>query len=284
MRAPFDDEGPNEELRDAMHRDGDSEVRETESEGDVKFGQWLTEAARDYNRPPARAPREEMWTAIAASIAASRPSSELPVSPLSTSALRRSTRVWQMAAAAVLLLGSGIVIGTRLQRPTAPGSSVAATAPINAPVGAAPNAVLPGETQSAQPHDASGVPRGQAALTPRASARDDASYALATVDHLARAEALLTSFKGSRSDSTDASLERWAQDLLADTRLLLDSPAAQDSRRRHLLEDLELVLAQIVQLRAESSADKSLVRKSIERGEVLTRIRTTIPAGSASGV
>src|SRR5690606_25561923 len=55
------------------------------------------------------------------------------------------------------------------------------------------------------------------------------------------------------------------------------------ARRRHLLEDLELVLAQIVQLPAEASADRALVQRSIEPGAALSRPRSTIPAGCTSG-
>ena len=110
---------------------------------------------------------------------------------------------------------------------------------------------------------------------------------LAAVQHLSRVEALLTSFKssgdGGGPGESPASLDRWARDLLGDTRLLLDSPAAGDARRRHLLEDLELVLAQIVQLPAESVADRTLVQRSIERGAMLSRLRSSIPAGFMSG-
>ena len=45
-----------------------------------------------------------------------------------------------------------------------------------------------------------------------------------------------------------------ARSLLGTNRLLLDSPVATDPRMRQLLEDLELVLAQIAQLSAEGRA------------------------------
>ena len=70
-------------------------------------------------------------------------------------------------------------------------------------------------------------------------AAGDGTYTQATVDHLARAEALLTSFKGAGESTTDVALEGWARDLLADTRLLLDSPAAGDVQRRALVRDLQ---------------------------------------------
>lgn len=107
-------------------------------------------------------------------------------------------------------------------------------------------------------------------------------YDAAVVSHFGRAEAMLTSFRAS-SAAGDAQLDRWARDLLTDTRLLLDSPAANDARRRRLLEDLELTLAQIVQLPAASSPDdQAIVDRAIERGELLTRLRNVAPA-SVSG-
>jgi hypothetical protein len=255
---------------------------------DVRFDMWVPNAARDYNRPPSTVPREEMWAQISASLRASQNASRSSAPPVvvpvgAAATARRSARPWQMAAAAVLLLGTGIVIGQRFSATPEGVPTVAAVPALQNDSSA--GSMSSGPATADSPRIAASGADHRVPTAPRfADGRGDAGYALATVDHLARAEALLTSFKGTRSDSADASLERWAQDLLADTRLLLDSPAAGDSRRRRLLEDLELVLAQIVQLRAESSADRSIVRKSIERGEVLTRIRSTIPAGSASGV
>jgi len=107
-------------------------------------------------------------------------------------------------------------------------------------------------------------------------------YDAAVVSHFSRAEAMLTSFRAD-SAGADASLDRWARDLLSDTRLLLDSPAASDLRRRRLLEDLELTLAQIVQLPAASSSDdQEIVDRAIERGELLTRLRNVMPRVSGT--
>ena len=71
----------------------------------------------------------------------------------------------------------------------------------------------------------------------------------------------------------------WAKGLLSNTRLLLDSPAGDDPRRAKLLQDLELVLAQIVQLAPDARAeDRQLVEGSIQQALVMTRLRTAIPA------
>ena len=115
------------------------------------------------------------------------------------------------------------------------------------------------------------------------SAIRSTTYEVATVQHLTAAEALLTSFRGQSSEG-DKALQRWARDLLANTRLLMDSPAGEDAVRRQLLGDLEYVLARIVQLDPNAPAeDRAMVDRAINREQVLTRIRSSIPAGFPSG-
>ncbi len=107
------------------------------------------------------------------------------------------------------------------------------------------------------------------------------TYQLATEQHLQDAEALLTSFSlESRDERMNSQFAGWAKGLLSNTRLLLDSPAGDDPRRAKLLQDLELVLAQIVQLSPDAPvAERELVQGSIQNGMVMTRLRTAIPAG-----
>ena len=48
-----------------------------------------------------------------------------------------------------------------------------------------------------------------------------------------------------------------------------------------MLEDLELVLAEIAQLSPQATAgDRELIREGMERGGVLSRLRTVVPAGT----
>ena len=108
-------------------------------------------------------------------------------------------------------------------------------------------------------------------------------YEVASVQHLTAVEAMLTSFRADERTETEP-LQRWARDLLSSTRLLMDSPAAEDPSRRQLLADLEYVLAQIVQLDPKAPAeDRAVVDRAINREQVLTRIRSSIPAGLSSG-
>ena len=116
------------------------------------------------------------------------------------------------------------------------------------------------------------------------SALREATYDIASVQHLTAVEAMLTSFRADERSESDQALQRWARDLLASTRLLMDSPAAENNSRRQLLEDLEFVLAQIVQLDPNAPAeDRAMVDRAINREQVLTRIRSSIPAGFSSG-
>jgi hypothetical protein len=221
---------------------------------DEKFDRWIADVSRGYNPPPESVPREEMWEAIQRAQVTARAShhaSDTSLRPI-TLARGASRRWWQSAAAAVLLVGLGIGIGRYLPSTESKAGDQSA------------RVVASRDT----------VPAPQVARS--------LGYDVAAVQHLANAEAMLTSFRR-EGLANDRSLEGWARDLLVDTRLLLDSPAATDVARRNLLEDLELVLAQIVQLPAESSADRSLVHRSIDRGEVLSRIRSSIPAGVTSG-
>jgi hypothetical protein len=104
------------------------------------------------------------------------------------------------------------------------------------------------------------------------------AYRVAATQHFSRSETFLTDF---RRGGRDQRFTVAARDLLTQTRLMLDSPAADDTRLRALLEELELVLAQIAQLGAADSAELDLVAQGLEQRGVLPRLRTAIPAGPA---
>jgi hypothetical protein len=108
------------------------------------------------------------------------------------------------------------------------------------------------------------------------------AYRLAAQEHLGQSEAFLTLFRASVTRGGDEQLaSATARQLLASNRLLLDSPAATDRKTRHLLEDLELVLAEIAQLSPQSrEQDLELIRQGIDRGHVMSRLRTAVPAGT----
>ena len=107
---------------------------------------------------------------------------------------------------------------------------------------------------------------------------------LAAGRHLEQSEAFLTLFRASvESGGADEFAMASAQELLLNNRLLLDSPASSDPRMRQLLEDLELVLAQIAQLPAEGpGADERRITDGMEAGSMLPRLRTVTSDGVAA--
>ena len=164
-------------------------------------------------------------------------------------ATRPAPRRWlPWAAAAAALLAVGVGIG-RLTQPAPTGSG--------APV----------------------ANWGPSAASPRVN---EAAYRLTTIEHLGQSEAFLTLFRTSlRTGGQERLASATARQLLATNRLLLDSPAATDRRTRVLLEDLELVLAEIAQLAADAQPDdRALIRDAMDRGGMLSRLRTEVPAGT----
>lgn len=73
----------------------------------------------------------------------------------------------------------------------------------------------------------------------------------------------------------------WANDLLRETRLLQDSPAAKDDPQlRQLLEDLELLLAKLVQAADAHDGTDEIDDYRITSPEVLQRLRSQIDRNS----
>lgn len=100
------------------------------------------------------------------------------------------------------------------------------------------------------------------------------------VDYLARTEALLASFPVDAQRGRAPVIADWARQLLLDTRLLIDSPAANNAELVRLLQDLELVLAQIASLPAHDPQQEiRLIEEAIRQNHVLARVR--LAAGSA---
>jgi hypothetical protein len=283
---------------------------------DDRIDEILRTAASDYNRPPAT-PSEEMWTAIQAARTSSGPKLHVVSGGVSTPSEGYSARrsfgtryTWMgMAAAAVLLVATGVGIGRLTTGTSTPALSenpvrVVATAPVTTTepaTAATPDVSTSEQPKTRSPEEIRNSPRiiGTRTLRPlpgsRIAARNGSGlangsssniYHVATVRHLADAEAMLTSFSlGSRDASMNAQFAGWAKGLLSNTRLLLDSPAGDDPRRAKLLQDLELVLAQIVQLSPNAAAeDRELIQGSIQQGHVMTRLRTAIPASDPRGI
>jgi hypothetical protein len=213
---------------------------------DEKFEEFLQREAQAYNEPPADVPRDEMFAAI------SRVRAE--AAQLSTDNHRLTTvnrgfapRIAWIGMAATLVIG--VAIGKfALQK--------------------------------------SDTPR-VAAVTTSQSDTAGRSYSTAADVQLVRAEALLTAYGSSGTNpAMDKQLSGWARDILSNTRLLLDSPAAADPARRKLLQDLELVLVQMVQRSPAAGAaeERSHIERSIERTQMIPRLRSALPADRNNGI
>lgn len=203
-------------------------------EEDPRFVSRLREMARQIDVPP-EPPREEMWARIAAS--------------RSDIGRRRSNRTsglpawsrWALPAAALLALGIGIgrISAVADRRASTGTESVAVAAPST---GDAPDASV--------------------------------AYRVAALQHLTTTEALLASFPNDVRAGRSDDVTRWARGLLTDTRLLIDSPAAADPQMAKLLQDLELVLAQIANLSGPRRDDEvELIEDGIHHNDVLLRLR-----------
>ena len=220
---------------------------------DDRFDDQLRESAKEYNVPP-ETPRDAMWAAIQAKKAErtqadKRTGGQIDESkrPSVRPSIRPSVRFLRWPAAIAALLAIGIGLG-RLPAPR--------TEPGPAPV----------------------------AVTEPASRLTGVAYQVATTEHLGQAETFLTLFRTSvRRGGNEQLASATARQLLATNRLLLDSPAASDNRTRLLLQDLELVLAQIAQLsRRPSSSDLDLITDDLKDSGVMSRLRTAVPSGTSA--
>lgn len=198
--------------------------------------------AQDSLQPPP-VPREEIWRRIAAE----RRNEGARERPTHATTANRPPARWgrllvPLAVAATLVLAFGL---GRMSAPQASGG------------------------QAAQPPG------------PRAAQAPSAAHRLVAAEYLGRAEVFLTDFRVSAEDGRpEDTAPREARRLLGTARLLLDSPVAEDVRLRALLEDLELVLAEIAQLDAVARQDLDLITDGLDQRGTLGRLRTAVPAGS----
>jgi hypothetical protein len=231
---------------------------------DDRLEEALKELGETYNRPP-ETPRHEMWAGIRDALPGDTHASVTSIE----AARKRKGRWWRrgpgvqwtgLAVAAAALLVLGIGIGRVSVNPLAGPETAASDGTLAAP--AAPGELVPG------------------------AGRDNA-FRYAAVEHLLRSESLLTMVRtDARAGRYDAALGGWARDLLMRTRLLMDSPAAEDPALGELLEDLELILVQLARFGEDPSQtdrgqeELDLIARGMEEQEMLLRIRAVVPAGA----
>ena len=272
-----------------------------------------------YNAPEGSVPRDAMFAQISAARRAARaaaaaeaPARETNVIPLAPR--RRSRTVvfgWSALLAAGLVLGVALgelrhkssreMADASLIRPTpAPVVTPRDSAGIDSGRGVAPTVRESLPSPAARSRDVGpAAPRSYAVITPRTNgeprdlpAVSDSTvqtlYRTAAVQTLVQAEALLTAYRGAENAPRDPQAmqqaARWARDVLSSTRLLLDSPAGRDPQMKMLFADLELILAQIVQLSGTplQAGERELIDRAMRDRDLLPRIRSAVPAGSAT--
>ena len=210
------------------------------------------DAAAAYQRASDIIPREAMWEAIQARRGrAVAPTAGATVVSLAAARAAFGAPVarvprWAYAAAATVLLALGIGIGRRMTHTSL-------------------------------------VPIGQLALVDTSGA-SAVAWQVASTEHFGQAETMLTWLSSTPEARSQAQLSAWSRDLLASTRLLLDSPAGRDPKRRALLQDMELVLVQLVESGpATGPEDRTIMDELLSRSSLLlTRLRTAVPAGMSA--
>ena len=216
---------------------------------DEEMDERTREALRGYRVPPPP-PLDEMWESIE-----SRHYGTPVVSLVDRDAARgRAERRWHLGAPSwgVLVAGmaAALVIGVGVGRMS---NGVA-------PVPEPPEGIYNYWTSNAEP------------------------YRQATTEYLGQTAALLTALPAAARDGQpDARFVSQAGDLLSTTRLLLDSPAAaSDPRLKNLLEDLELVLAQLSRLPADHpKIELTLITQALEQRDVVPRLRSAVASISS---
>ncbi len=187
-------------------------------------------------------PRDRMWQAIDAARQDRRGIVTLP------QAKPNRARVWRMMAGIAAILVLGVAIGRMTVNPEVP---VLAMEKLPAPTTINPVA-------------------------------EKEVYRLAATDLFGRADFLLTDFKV-RSCSQDdlGEVPSWAGGMLLQTRMLMDTPVANDADMQQLLEELELVLAQIVGLSRNNCArDMAWIKQGLQERSTLGRLRMASDSGT----
>ena len=213
---------------------------------DNRFGEFLRRETRDYHAP-VPPPADAMWARIESDVAKAIAKPEVNRFPV--------RRVWLYAGAG---LAAALLLGVAIGRWSAVGGPAGQVQVAQAPV-------VPGN----------GVDSARRAVHVRAS----------TLDHLAQTEMFLTGVRADLSAgriARDGEVTTKSLELLTRTRLLLDATEDRSPAVEQLLQDLELLLAEIAAMPSSGGrADRRLLEETMRQGDILPRIRTTLPAQPA---
>ena len=246
-----------------------------------KLDDLIARAARSYNAPT-DVPREEIWNRIAEvrRTQASAPRSTRHTAPW----------VWSVVGlAAAGLVAVGVTIGRYIERTGRATKAPSMQTAIGPDTAATPRPVSVAQGPDKRPDSSTerSVDSGAGAAAAGRGEAGSVAYRLAVVDHVAGSEAMITAFRGAaRRGDLDPQMAKWSRDLLGETRLLEGSAPPNDVEMKRLLEDLELVLAQIVQYTnhgTHSADDLDLIERSIKHRAVMNNMRTMSAGRLPSG-
>jgi hypothetical protein len=118
----------------------------------------------------------------------------------------------------------------------------------------------------------------------RAVSSQEVPFVGVATDYLEQVTALLVTLAAQSRDGKSLEYSATqARDLLATTRLLMDAPQRLDPHLQGLLEDLELVLAQIARLPAKPDApDVYLIDQALDQRDVIPRLRVFLAENPTS--
>lgn len=212
---------------------------------DEALDRLLADARQTY-RPPDEPPLEAMWAEV----------ERAHFGAIARGARRSlSMRAASWAAAATLVIGAGLGYGVAHVR-----------------WGGAP----PGSRGHAGPFTSERLDMPVGSMLPAS----DVQVAATTSQYLGQTALLLAAVRREADGAqADRHFVAQAAELLSTTRLLLDSQAAVDPELRSLLEDLELVLAQVARLPARGRASDArqeleLITSALDQRDVVPRLRS----------
>ncbi len=246
---------------------------------------WMeAEVVQAMSPDDASIPVERMWTRVAQAprlLEAGASAARIEVAPLASPTPTAQRSRWLASA----LIAAGVLVGVAIGRFALPGamspSSSDTVAATPAPAADRLTSSTPAPTVAAAP-----VPSPTSAPTPVApSTRGARGMTITPVvaEHLQQTVVVLAAVRDAEHlTDADSATRRELQQLLTTTRQLLDEPGARASRTHRLLQDLELVLAQLARARMAAPATRAAADEALRETNLLPRLRAAADMRSGS--